>query len=254
MLVFMRFFQICFLIVSLVLPAQAVARGSVLVFAAASLSDVMADIAVRYQAESGDDVVLSFGGSSLLARQVEAGAPADIFISANMDWVRYLSEREVSDAGIIIAHNRLVVMGRGGVAEISSLSELSGEKGIAVGDPAHVPAGIYARQALEASGAWAGLEADLRRTGNVRLAVVLAALGAVDYAIGYASDALADDRLAVKYLIPDGLHDPITYVAARVRRDNDAADQFLQFLNSAVVREIFDAHGFSTEFSKAQNS
>lgn len=243
----MRFFQICFLVLGLVLPSQVVAqaRSSVLVFAAASLSDVMADIAARYETEAGVDVVLSFGGSSLLARQIEAGAPADIFISANKDWSRYLLAHGASDAGVIIAGNRLVVLGRADVAEISSLMALTGERGIAVADPDHVPAGIYARQALEASGAWAGLEADLRRTGNVRLAAVLAGLGAVDYAIGYASDALADDRLEVKYLIPRDLHDPITYVAARTRRDNGAADQFLQYLSSESVGEIFVAHGFS---------
>lgn len=243
---FMRIFQICTIVLCLVLPHQLVAqeRTSVLVFAASSLSDVMGDLEMRFEAETGIDVVLSLGGSSLHARQIEAGAPADIFVSASRDWSAYLTEHGASKEGVVIARNRLAVLGREGVSAISNLSDLPAGDGIAVGDPDHVPAGIYARQAMEQAGVWNLLEPDLRRTANVRLAVVLAAIGAVDYAIGYASDAQADDRLSVKYLIPQSLHEPIEYFAGRMLAQNVLADRFLQFLSEDAARAVFAAHGF----------
>ncbi len=162
------------------------------VFAAASMKDAIERAAGEYQAAGGDEVVVSFASSSVLARQIEAGAPADVYISANTDWMAYLVERDLvrADSETIIAGNNLVIAAAEGTDPVDSPDALLDQR-FAMGDPSHVPAGKYARTALENLGLWKDVEKNAVFGENVRVALELASRGEVKAAIVYGSDQKA---------------------------------------------------------------
>ena len=176
----------------------------VLVFAAASLQDAFDAVIEEYQAQGGGEVSASYASSSTLARQIEQGAPADVFISANPEWMDYLEER-----GLLRAGSRTDLLGNGLVlvappesettVEIAPGFDLAGALDggrLAMGDPDHVPAGIYGRAALESLGVWQAVEPQVARADNVRAALALVARGEAPLGMVYRSDAVADDGRA----------------------------------------------------------
>ncbi|WP_239113608.1 molybdate ABC transporter substrate-binding protein [Shimia biformata] len=217
------------------------------VFAAASLKNALDEIAAGYEADTGHDVVLTYAGSARLARQVQAGAPADIVFLASTDWMDELERAEVLvvDSRTDLLTNRLVLVGHEGKPlELSSddLVARLGDGRLAVAMTNAVPAGIYAKQALTSLGLWPAVAGRLAETDNVRAALALVALGAAPLGAVYASDARAEPRVAILATFPEDTHGPIRYPVALVH-DTDAARGFLDVLTGQSA-EVFARHGF----------
>lgn len=234
------------------LGATPLCAGEITVFAAASLKTVLDEIAADYTAESGTQVTLSFAGSSALARHIEQGAPADLFISANSAWMDVL-EREgriVAEARVDLLGNHLALIGPVGQAPIalgpqSDLAARLGDGPLAMALVEAVPAGIYGKAALTHLGLWDDLAPRVAQTDNVRMALALVALGEAPLGITYASDARAEPRVQVLALFPEDSHSPITYPAAPIKGGREAeATAFLTYLKSASARAVFEAGGF----------
>ncbi|HHB82257.1 MAG TPA: molybdate ABC transporter substrate-binding protein [Devosia sp.] len=227
--------------------------AQVQVFVAASLIDVMGEAGHAFEAQTGIGVRFIHAGSSTLAQQIVGGAPADIFISANADWMRFVQEGAGFGAGLPLFGNSLVVIGRVGseisLNSFSQLNDVLGSQRLALGDPAHVPAGIYARQALQNAGIWGAVENRLAPAANVRDALLLVAAGAAPLGIVYASD-VRDPRVRTLYEIDDSLHEKIVYWGAV--RPNAGADvaAFFSFLQSEDMDEIALGYGFSANERK----
>lgn len=227
---------------------------TVTVFAASSLSNVLAGIAPIFRSETGHDVVFAHGGSSALARQIQQGAPADVFISANASWM----DRLVAD-GLIAADTRFDVLGnaialvaRGTDVEpvpIGPDMELSARLGdgrLAMALVDAVPAGIYAKAALESLGQWDAVAPRVVQADNVRAALTLVAVGAAPLGIVYATDAAVDDRVSVVATFPADTHPPIVYPAGQVTgRGGPAVAAFLDLLRGPAARDVFTAAGFT---------
>ena len=204
--------------------APAMARAdTVTVFAASSLQEVLAEVAAQIQRD-GRRVRLVFAATSTLARQIGRGAPADIFVAAHPRWMRWLGAQSAVQLTrqTTILSNRLALIalrtsqGRPRRFRDVDLPAMLGDRRLAVGDPAHVPVGIYARAALRHQGLWKVLQGRLARTHNTRAAVALVARGEAPFGIVYRSDALAEKRLRIVALFPAASHPPIRYQAALV--------------------------------------
>lgn len=231
--------------------AQEDARGPV-VLAAASLTDAMEEVADEWAALGHPRPVLSFAGTSSLARQAEGGAPADIFIAADAEWMDWLAERNLVDttSRVNLLGNGLVLVGeRDGRHELWLPPQpidrvIAGER-IAVADTDAVPAGRYAKAALTALGEWEMLQPQLVPAENVRAALALVERGEVPFGIVYASDQAASRRVALLGSFPTSSHPPIVYPAALLSSsDNDDAGAFLTFLQSPQAQRIFSHYGF----------
>lgn len=235
-------------------PEQVQAEQPVLVFAAASTTNAMSDIIERYEAQnksdSSGDIVAVFDATSRAARQVSQGAPAHVLISANSTWVDWLIACGQGDAKSrrIIASNRLVVIAPDSTSATeeftSDLQALRAGR-FAVADPAGVPAGIYARQSLEAIDVWEGISSQLLRGDNVRTVLAWVATGAADAGIVYESDALVSSDVGIAANIPNDLHDPIIYEALAVKGVPQEALTFLDYLSTHEAGQTFASHGFS---------
>lgn len=230
-------------------PRAAADGRPLTVFAAASLTDALTAL-VSADAEAPR---LVFAASSTLARQIEAGAPADLFISANEPWMDRLDAAGLLAPGARrdIASNRLVIVAAGDAAQPAGepgdpAAVLSGRAGrIALGDPDHVPAGIYARTALESLGIWAETAPRLARADNTRAALALVARGEAPIGIVYASDARIVPEVKILAEIPHRLHPPIRYPAAVVAgRGSPAATAFLARLTGPEGQAALTGHGF----------
>lgn len=239
------------LMILLTFPASAADRLTV--FAAASLGDVMKRVGAAYTLEHGTELRFSFAASSTLSRQVEAGAPADVIITANTDWMAYLADRSAveADSQIILARNALALVGhRERFSEpmvlAQAIAALKPGERIAIGDPAHVPAGIYARQALMALGLWGGVRERLVQTADVRAALALVARGEAALALTYVTDvAVAANDVVLLEIMPSGLHDPVEYPAAIVAlKTSLETRRFMAFLRGETVAEILRNAGF----------
>ncbi|WP_375551460.1 molybdate ABC transporter substrate-binding protein [Rhodophyticola porphyridii] len=222
---------------------------NILIFAAASLREALDDVGAIW---TGAPLSVSYAGSSALARQIEAGAPADVFLSANMAWIEHLAERGITDPSRTVAllSNRLVLAGPADAVHpvddlAAALAALPRDAWIATGFLESVPSGIYARQALEAADALEEFMPRIVQTDNVRIALALAARGEVARAIVYRTDALAEPGVAIEVLIPETLHDPIRYPAAlTTATTHPEAAAFLAFLTSSQAMAVFRSHGF----------
>jgi len=237
------------LILSLCVTLAAPLRADPLrIFAAASLKSALDQVVASYQSRTGLDVSVSYGGSSAIARQIQHGAPADIFISANVAWMESLSQsgHVIDGTRRELLGNRLVVAGARNSAPLDSLHDLPTalqSRRLAMAQVDAVPAGIYGMAALHSAGVWAQVADQVAQTDNVRAALALVALGAAPYGIVYQTDARADPRVSIAYAIPAEMHAPIIYPVAAVR-NHDAALEFLAFLHSPAAARSFAEQGF----------
>ena len=248
--------RICLFLLVLLLTRAAVA-GDLTVFAAASLTDAMKEISTAWVARGHKAPSLSFGASSTLARQIEQGAGANLFASADVQWMDELASRHLiaDNTRRNLLGNRLVLVVPANLArriEIGpgfNLLALLGPAGrLATGDPAHVPVGIYAAQALRNLGVWAVAESRLARAENVRAALLLVEREEAPAGIVYATDAAASPGVAVAGVFPATTHDPIVYPFAVTREgDTPEARALLDFLATEPARAIFIRYGFKVE-------
>ena len=225
------------------------------VFAAASLKNALDDVARAYTAKNRIKVVGSFASSSTLAKQIEIGAPADVYLAANVKWMDYLQQRDAIETGTRgnLLRNRLVLVAPGSssvsvrIQKGFPIHKLLGDGRLAMGDPDHVPAGIYAKAALASLGVWQSVESRLARAENVRAALALVARGEAPLGIVYATDARADPSVKVLGEFPDGSYPDIVYPAAVTARaaNRNEAGKYLRFLRSGEAAAIFERHGFT---------
>jgi molybdate transport system substrate-binding protein len=228
------------------------AAEDVTVFAAASLTDVLKAAAASWQAKGNGAVVLSFGSSSTIAKQVEAGAPADIFASADEKWMSYLADKNLMEAGTIRrpVGNDLVLVGPSVSADIaiSSGTDLKGALNggrIAMGDPKSVPAGRYGEQALTKLGLWDSVKDSVAPAENVRAALALVQRGEAPLGVVYTTDARGVTDVRIVGTFPDDSHDPIVYPIGIVAGHNrPEVKGFLDFLSSDEGKALFKAYGF----------
>jgi molybdate transport system substrate-binding protein len=220
----------------------------VTVFAAASLKTALDDIAQDYQVQSGDQITLAYAGSGALARQIQYGAPAQLFISAHPDWMDTLQDAGQIAPGsrVDLLGNHLVLIAPADAPADLSLSDRLGDHGrLAMGLLSAVPAGIYGQQALEHLGLWDQVAGRVAQVDNVRAALALVAVGQAPAGIVYGSDALAEPRVQVITRFGPDSHDPIRYPAALIHANpSPAAQKFLTHLQSPPVQARFQAHGF----------
>lgn len=226
------------------------ARGPV-VLAASSLQEAMTDAADRWARAGHARPVLSFAASSALARQVRAGAPADLFVSADEEWMDVLAADGLLAAGTRadLAGNRLVVVAplrfRGQLTR-ANLGPVLARGAVAMADPAAVPAGRYGEAALRRLGAWDAVAPHVVRAENVRAALALVERGAAPFGIVYLTDARASRAVRVAGLFPAASHPPIRYPVARLKRSaSGEAEGFRRWLLSAQGRAVFGRHGFT---------
>src|SRR6056297_399115 len=237
-------------------PGAALA-DRVTVFAAASMTNALQEIEQLFEADTGHDLVVSLAGSSALARQIQQGAPADVFISANSDWMDALESDGLIEPGtrVDLLGNRIVLVAHGSVAAPSDFGQISPEHDLAAlldgGKLAMalieaVPAGIYGKAALSRLGLWDSVAADVAQTDNVRAALALVATGEAPYGIVYATDAAADDAVAILGVFPEDSHPPVIYPAARIAgRAAQAPTDFMDFLRGPEARRVFEQQGFT---------
>jgi molybdate transport system substrate-binding protein len=239
------------ILLMLLLPGVATAQRGPLVLAAASLQESMTAAADAWARAGHARPVLSFAASSALARQVQAGAPADLFASADEQWMDALQRGGLLVPGTraTFLGNRLVVVApRASRASVtrSNIARLLSAGPLAMADPGAVPAGKYGQAALERLGAWRAVAPRVVRAENVRAALALVERGAAPFGIVYRTDALASRQVRVAGLFPAGSHPPIRYPVARLQASRHPdAEAFRRFLLSQTGRAIFVAHGFS---------
>ncbi|OAB54965.1 hypothetical protein AY600_10215 [Phormidium willei BDU 130791] len=247
--------RVALLALLLAVPLQhGVAGERLTVFAAASTTDALSELLAAFEAESGVATTASFAASSTLAKQIAAGAPADVYISANVAWMDHLERQGALRAGsrFDLLGNALVLItaaGSGFACDPGAGCDLAaalGEERLAVGDPDHVPAGIYAKQALTSLGQWDAVAPKLARASDVRAALALVARGETPAGLVYATDAARLDTVELVANLPAESHAPIRYPAA-VTADSrhPAAAAFLRFLVGAPARGVFARHGFT---------
>ncbi len=234
----------------LTLATPARADRPVTIFAAASTTPAMEEIARLYEEAGNGRVRLVFASSGLLARQIDNGAPADLFLSANLRWMDWLAERgRLAGEPVALLGNELVLIQPADALEKLMLDKelakrLGGAK-LATADPDHVPAGIYARQAMESLGLWDGLQSTIVRMSNVRATLLLVERGEAKAGIVYASDLVANSRVRQADAFPSNSHAPIVYpVAIMAEGYQDHGRRFLDFLKSAKAAQVFRRHGF----------
>jgi len=229
-------------------------RQPLLVFAAASLTDVLQQVGPLYTRQSNVPVKFSFAASSALVKQIESGARADAFLSADQDWMNYLQERKLIkiDTRSDLLGSRLVL-----IAPKDSKVTLKLQKGapllaalgrngrLSTGDPDSVPVGKYAKAALGNLDLWSALEPRLVRADNVRVALMYVARGEAPLGIVYATDAIVEPHVRVVDVFPESSHEPITYPVAATTSASPATASFLEFLRSDAARAIFTKAGFS---------
>lgn len=234
--------------------APARAEAPLLVFAAASMKTALETAAERFTAETGRAVTFSFGASGTLARQLDQGAPADIFVSADAQWMDHAAEQGtiVPQTRRIIAGNALVLVApadstvRFDPVPGADLSALIGDGRLAIGEPRSVPAGTYAMEALKALQLDAAVEGRLAPVENVRAALALVAAGEAPAGIVYATDARAEPRVRVVATFPESSHAPIVYPAAvtKAAADPQGARAYLDWLGSDSGRATLQEQGF----------
>ncbi|EOS96396.1 molybdate ABC transporter substrate-binding protein [Erwinia tracheiphila] len=234
---------------------QVSAADNITVFAAASLTNALDNIADQYQKGKDVKVVSSFASSSTLARQIEQGAPADLFISADQQWMDYVADKKSIDPAsrVTLLGNDLVLVAPAAVptlkvtisASTDWKSLLKGER-LSVGDPDHVPAGIYAKEALQKLGAWSELEPVLARGNSVRAALALVERSETPYGIVYGSDALASKKVTVVGVFPENSHKPVEYSMAMTGKQHTAAvTAFYHYLQGPEAAAVFKRYGFT---------
>lgn len=227
--------------------------ASVTVFAAASTTNAVIDIADLYETQYQNKPRLSFASSSTLAKQIENGAPADIFISANPKWMDYLVQRNavIAQSRIDLLGNRLVLIAPAGSAvdhlTVHSGLDLAGILAggrLSMGDPDHVPAGMYGKKAMENLKLWSGISSSIARAKDVRAALVLVERGETPLGQVYETDAAVSAKVRVVGVFPEDSHPKIVYPAALVTQKKGAL-AFFKFLQTEQAKAVFKKYGFS---------
>ena len=232
------------------MASAAHAQDRLLVFAAASLKNALDEASSAY---ARDRVVVSYGASSTLARQIENGAPADVFISADLDWMEYLEKRGlVAEATRrnLLGNQLVLVAPRAQPVKLEPapgfpIAKALGDGRLALAEPTSVPAGKYAKAALETLGVWAQLAGRIAPADNVRAALALVARGEAPLGIVYRSDAHAEPAVVLAGVFPADSHPPIVYPGAALKGAKRGAAGFLQFLSGPKASAIFERHGFT---------
>lgn len=236
--------------------ARAQDDAGLTVFAAASLKEALDDAAAAYRQQTGVPVRVSYAASSALARQIEQGAPADVFFSADLEWMDYLQQRNRLDVATrrSLLGNRLVLIApRASKAQVdlkrpATLLAALGDGRLAVGQTRTVPAGKYAKASLESLSLWSGVRPRLAESESVRAALMLVARGETPLGIVYASDAKAEPGVRVVATFPEDSHPPIVYPVAALRGARAAqAARFLQWLASPAADALFTKRGFTVK-------
>jgi molybdate transport system substrate-binding protein len=251
-----RFFAfVGFLAVLAGAPQLLAAQEHITVFAAASLKNALDDTNAAFTKATGVKVTVSYAASSALAKQIEQGAPADIFISADLQWMDYVGERKLikPDTRVNLLGNKLVLIAPADskIANVTigqgfDIAKLAGSGRIAVADVSAVPAGRYAKTALEKFGAWAAAEPKLAQAENVRATLAFVARDETPVGIVYETDAKVEPKVKVIGAFPDGSYPRVTYpVAATVTTTKQSVPQYLHFLRSPAAKAIFEKYGFS---------
>jgi molybdate transport system substrate-binding protein len=239
------------------LPAQEPAQAqdtTITVFAAASMKNAIDDINAAFTKATGIKAVASLAASSALAKQIEQGAPADLFASADLEWMDYVAGKKLikDDTRIDLLGNKLVLIApkESKIDNITigqgfDIAKLAGNGRIAVADVRAVPAGKYAKAALEKLGGWAAAEPKLASAENVRAALALVGRGEAPLGIVYETDAKIEKNVKIVGHFPEGSHPPITYPVAVTSNAKPEAERYLAFLRSGVSKTIFETYGFT---------
>jgi molybdate transport system substrate-binding protein len=241
------------------MPAQAQSGGHVIVFAAASLKNALDAIATQWQKETGNKAVISYAASSALARQIEQAAPAQMFISADPDWMDYVAQRSLikpetrsnllGNRIVLIAPNEIAPKDGAQTIEMKpglDLARVLGDGRLAMANVDAVPAGKYGKAALEKLGVWAGVSGKVAQAENVRAALLLVSRGEAPAGIVYQTDAAADPNVRIIGTFPEDAHPPIIYpVALTTSATNPDAAAFLAYIKSGKAKPTFEAQGFT---------
>lgn len=236
-------------------PQPAAAQDKTLtVFAAASMKNALDDVNAAYTKATGVRVAASYAASSALARQIEHGAPADAFVSADLKWMDYVAEKKAikDDTRVNLLGNKLVLIapkdskiGNVTIGQGFDLARLAGDGRIATGDVKAVPVGLYAKAALEKLGAWQAAEPKFAMADNVRAALLLVSRGEAALGIVYETDAKVEPGVKIIGTFPDGSHEPVTYPVAATANARPDVTSYLAFLRGRAAKEIFEKYGFT---------
>jgi molybdate transport system substrate-binding protein len=245
---------------ALVLTAGGAARDvraqgkDVVVLAAASLKNALDDASAAWNKQTGKTTKISYAASSALAKQVEAGIPADIFISADIPWMDYVAERKLikaSSRSNFLGNQIVLIAGKDSKIDLKiekgfGLRAALGDGRLAMGNVDAVPAGKYGKAALEALGVWPSVADRVAQAENVRLALILVSRGEAPLGIVYRTDAASDPGVRIVGAFPDGTHPPIIYpMALLANSTNPDAQAFLDYLKSPAARPFFEKQGFT---------
>ncbi|ASG01909.1 molybdate ABC transporter substrate-binding protein [Vibrio anguillarum] len=240
-------------IVAMLCCTAVYAQEKITVYAASSMTNAVNELIAAYQPKQPLDIVPVYAGSSALARQIEQGAPADIFISANDNWVTHLLNKNIvtSDKVTLLAGNQLVLIAPQSsklnslvVNDVAAwLDALNGSR-LAIGNTMAVPVGMYAKEALEKLKLWSSLAPMLAQTNNVRLALALVERQEAALGIVYKTDALMSNKVKVVHEFDSSLHSAIHYPLVQLT-ERDTVNQFMLFLRSDQAKSILQNYGFS---------
>jgi molybdate transport system substrate-binding protein len=223
------------------------------VFAAASLKNALDEVIRTHEAKTGDRARVSYAASSALARQIENGAPADVFVSADLAWMDYLHKKALIQPAtrFVLVRNQLALIAPAGaaiklkIAPGFPLAAALGKERLAMADPASVPAGRYGKDALVSLGIWKTVESKVAAAADVRAALLLVSRGEAPLGIVYSTDAAVEPRVSVVDTFPENAHAPIVYPAALTAASkNPAAAVFLRALREPAARGVFEKYGF----------
>jgi molybdate transport system substrate-binding protein len=252
-----RYLRICFVVVLVSIACSAIAsaqQNKLVIFAAASLKDALDEVNIAYTRDKGQETAVSYAASSTLAKQIEAAAPADIFISADLDWMDYLANKNLikTETRVNLLGNSLVLIAPANstvkleIGPNFPLAQALGNGRLAIADPSAVPAGKYGKAALEALGVWASVADKLAPAENVRATLLLVSRGEAPLGIVYQTDAVADKGVKILGTFPASTHPPIIYPIAAVASSTNRGDpDYIAYLQSPAARPIFEKQGFT---------
>jgi molybdate transport system substrate-binding protein len=243
----------CAVVLACAAPPAAAQDGNFVVFAAASLKTALDAVAGQWQKDTGRQAKISYAASSALAKQIEQGAPAQMFISADLDWMDYVAQKNLIKPATRsnLLGNRIVLIApkdRAQPVEIKrglDLVKLLGDGRLAMANVDAVPAGKYGKAALEKLGVWASVSTKVAQAENVRAALLLVSRGEAPLGIVYQTDAAADPNVAIVGVFPEDTHPPIVYPIALTTGAGADAAAFLAFIRSAAAKALFEAQGFT---------
>jgi molybdate transport system substrate-binding protein len=234
-------------------PAHAQDR-TLTIFAAASMKNALDEVDAAYTKKTGIKVAVSYAASSALMKQIEQGAPADVFVSADLDWMDYGSQKKVikDDTRVNLLGNKIVLIAPkdSKLANVTigpgfDLAKLAGDGRVTTGDVKAVPVGKYAKAALEKLGAWQAVEPKMAMAENVRAALALVARGEATLGIVYETDAKVEPGVKIIGVFPEDSHPPIVYPVAATVTARPEANDYLAFLRSQAAKTIFEKYGFT---------